>query len=109
MTDKGLQDADTICPYSRGVMTNPLRHTKCGHRIDQGSLANVMSRSNGYRCPIPGCTSLWNAKTSFVEDHEFKYKMDRFQRQRQSQVQTQAASGAWGSTDVIGEDWGTQL
>ncbi|KAH8394433.1 hypothetical protein KR222_005254, partial [Zaprionus bogoriensis] len=44
-------------PWSKALMVNPVRNTKCGHYYDLDSVTAVLGHGNDVRCPVAGCAS----------------------------------------------------
>lgn len=44
-------------PWSKALMVDPVRNTKCGHYYDRESVTALIKDNNTVRCPVAGCAS----------------------------------------------------
>ncbi|XP_017872105.1 PREDICTED: E3 SUMO-protein ligase NSE2 [Drosophila arizonae] len=42
-------------PWSKKLMLNPVRNTKCGHHYEKDSVDAMLQGNSGIRCPVVGC------------------------------------------------------
>mmetsp|Transcript_32495 Transcript_32495/g.46855 ORF Transcript_32495/g.46855 Transcript_32495/m.46855 type:complete len:232 (-) Transcript_32495:58-753(-) len=84
LMDKGLQQSDIICPYSRLQFSEPMKSTLCKHIVDRESLkAMLRNKVNPVPCPVSGCAGMWTMTNSSV-DEQFKLKMQRYLRRKEA-------------------------
>ncbi|EDV94763.1 E3 SUMO-protein ligase NSE2 [Drosophila grimshawi] len=44
-------------PWSKAIMSNPVRNTKCGHHYDRDTVKASLQNGTDVRCPVVGCAS----------------------------------------------------
>ncbi|KAH8399537.1 hypothetical protein KR215_000046, partial [Drosophila sulfurigaster] len=56
-----VEDDANVCsmydPWTKGLMLNPVRNTKCGHHYDRDSVMAAIKDNFSVKCPIVGCVS----------------------------------------------------
>lgn len=65
-------------PWSKAVMLNPVRNTKCGHVYDRESVFKIIKENIGIRCPVLGCGSKnFLHPNILVDDEETRQRVHR--------------------------------
>ncbi|XP_016983851.1 E3 SUMO-protein ligase NSE2-like [Drosophila rhopaloa] len=63
-------------PWSKELMKNPVRNTKCGHIYDRDSVMLIIKDNIGIRCPVLGCANkTYIQPVHLVEDAKVRQKV----------------------------------